>query len=87
MIGFCLVFTERFEPGSNSRLNSLIGESLEELGITKHQAPRYAMYATKDARLKSFTHWPSHLKQTPRMMAEAGFFYLGNISFIDNLII
>lgn len=61
----------------NSELNGLNGESLEELGITKHRAPRYAMYATKDARLKSFNHWPSHLKQTPLMMAQAGFFYLG----------
>lgn len=74
---------ERFDSGSNSRLNALISESLEELGITKHQAPRYATYATKDARLKSFNHWPSHLKQTPRLMAEAGFFYLGNIMFIS----
>jgi len=69
--------TEPLETGNNSRINALISESLEELGITKHQAPRYATYATRDARLKSFTHWPSHLKQTPRMMAEAGFFYLG----------
>ena len=67
----------------NSELNGLNGESLEELGITKHRAPRYAMYATKDARLKSFNHWPSHLKQTPLMMAQAGFFYLGNFIIMN----
>lgn len=60
------------------QLDSLVGNSLEELGITKHSGPRYSTYATLEARLKSFNHWPSHLKQTPRAMAQAGFFHLGN---------
>ena len=59
------------------QLNALVGENLEELGITKHSGPRYSTYATLDARLKSYNHWPVHLKQTPKAMAQAGFFHLG----------
>ena len=51
--------------------------NLEEMGINKHSGPRYPMYATVESRLKSFAQWPAHLKQTPAMMAQAGFFYLG----------
>lgn len=62
----------------NMQLNALVGENLEELGITKHSGPRYSTYATLDARLKSYGHWPPQLKQTPRTMAQAGFFHLGS---------
>lgn len=66
------------------QLDALVGENLEGLGITKHSGPRYSTYATLEARLKSFSHWPSHLKQSPRSMAQAGFFHLGrkNSSFV-----
>ena len=56
---------------------TLIGDNLEELGISKHRGPRYPTYATVESRLKSFNQWAPHLKQTPAMMAAAGFFYLG----------
>lgn len=62
------------------QLDALVGNSLEELGITKHSGPRYSTYATLEARLKSFNHWPFHLKQSPRAMAQAGFFHLGKSS-------
>ncbi|XP_045029942.1 baculoviral IAP repeat-containing protein 7-like isoform X1 [Daphnia magna] len=67
------------EPQSteNMQLDALVGENLEELGIRKHTGPRYITYATLDARLKSYGHWPPQLKQTPRAMAQAGFFHLG----------
>jgi baculoviral IAP repeat-containing protein 2/3 len=63
------------------QLNALIGDNLEELGIPKHTGPRYAAYTTVEARLKTFAYWPTHLKQTPRAMAQAGFFYLGVLLF------
>nr|SVE88493.1 EOG090X01XB [Daphnia sinensis] len=67
------------EPRSpdNMQLDALVGENLEELGIRKHTGPRYITFATLDARLKSYGHWPPQLKQTPRAMAQAGFFHLG----------
>lgn len=71
---------------NNMQLNALIGENLEELGIQKHSGPRFAAYTTVEARLKSFTNWPARLKQTPRAMAEAGFFYLGNILVLHLLV-
>ena len=70
---------------TNMQLDALVGENLEELGITKHSGPRNSTYATLEARLKSFSHWPSHLKQrenlSPRSMAQAGFFHLGRMRY------
>jgi len=66
---------------SYMQLNALIGDNLEELGIPKHTGPRYAAYTTVEARLKTFAYWPTRLKQTPRAMAQAGFFYLGDLNY------
>lgn len=71
------IFKEPRSP-ENMQLDALVGENFEELGIRKHTGPRYITYATLDARLKSYGHWPPQLKQTPRAMAQAGFFHLGN---------
>lgn len=38
---------------------------------------RYQQYLTAEQRRMSFTSWPTYLDQTPRQMAEAGFFYVG----------
>lgn len=59
------------EPRSpeNMQLDALVGENFEELGIRKHTGPHYITYATLDAQLKSYGHWPPQLKQTPRAMA------------------
>lgn len=70
-------------PSNNMQLNALIGDNLEQLGITKHSGPRYSNYSTFESRSKSFKNWPSHLKQTPSIMAQAGFFYLGKYECID----
>lgn len=71
------MYSLEVQSPSGSQLNALVGENFEELGITKHSGPRFSTYATLEARLKSFNNWPSHLKQTPRVMAQAGFFHLG----------
>ncbi|XP_046450026.1 baculoviral IAP repeat-containing protein 7-B-like isoform X2 [Daphnia pulex] len=86
-------FTSQFRPNASPdtelrspdsmQLNALVGENLEELGITKHSGPRYSSYATLDARLKSYNNWPSHLKQTPRAMALSGFFHLGTNDHVN----
>ena len=34
-------------------------------------------YSTYQARLSTFQKWPSYLKQNPKDLAEAGFYYLG----------
>lgn len=40
-------------------------------------APVYRRYESEEARVKSFELWPIGLKQRPRDMAAAGFFYTG----------
>lgn len=50
---------------------------LKELGIQAHSAPRQPKHATYDGRLRTFDGWPSNLRQTPEMLASAGFYYVG----------
>ncbi|XP_061177607.1 uncharacterized protein LOC133186369 isoform X2 [Saccostrea echinata] len=49
---------------------------LDPLGIN-FDKPKYPAYAVYSTRLSSFDGWPSHMAQTPREMARAGFFYAG----------
>ena len=56
-------------PGTNS--------NLQDLGIQEHSAPKQQKYATYESRLHTYTGWPTNLKQTPEMLADAGFYYVG----------
>ncbi|XP_060072845.1 E3 ubiquitin-protein ligase XIAP-like [Ylistrum balloti] len=38
---------------------------------------KYPQYCDFEVRVASFTDWPSQLRQQPRQMSKAGFFYLG----------
>lgn len=51
--------------------------NMTELGIQRHKAPQSPEYATYEKRLQTFKGWPKNLKQTPEMLAEAGFYYGG----------
>ncbi|WAR09145.1 hypothetical protein MAR_019103 [Mya arenaria] len=48
-------------------------------------SPRHPDYNTLTARINSFSGWPSHLDQNPRMMGEAGFFYVAENNSQDPL--
>lgn len=52
---------------------------LDPLGIN-FDKPKYPAYAVYSNRLSSFDGWPSHMAQTPRDMARAGYFYAGQCS-------
>ncbi|XP_017474492.1 PREDICTED: death-associated inhibitor of apoptosis 1 [Rhagoletis zephyria] len=39
--------------------------------------PEYPEYAIEAARLRSFAEWPRNMKQRPKQLADAGFFYTG----------
>ena len=50
--------------------------------IEDHPAPmvvgvKYPEYSSREVRLASFANWPKHLKQSPRLLSEAGLFYTG----------
>jgi len=47
------------------------------LGIQVHTAPCRPEYATYEARLQTYKEWPTDIKQTPEMLATAGFYYVG----------
>ncbi|XP_039307614.1 baculoviral IAP repeat-containing protein 7-A isoform X2 [Solenopsis invicta] len=46
-------------------------------GIHTHKGPQRPEYAMYEKRLQTFRGWPRDLKQTPEMLAEAGFYYCG----------
>lgn len=41
------------------------------------ERPKYPQYDSISIRLGTFRNWPTHLTQSPREMASAGFFYAG----------
>ena len=43
----------------------------------KHGGPLHPQYATLEARLRTFREWPPALRQKPKDLAEAGFYYIG----------
>jgi len=49
----------------------------ENIGIIKHTGPLHPNYATTEARLRTFREWPPALKQQPKELADAGFYYIG----------
>ncbi|RLU20359.1 hypothetical protein DMN91_006967 [Ooceraea biroi] len=53
------------------------GTEASNLGIQMHMAPSRPEYATYEARLQTYKKWPAHIKQTPEMLSDAGFYYVG----------
>lgn len=58
------------------RVLSDTGANLTELGIQMHTVSK-SQYTTYEKRLQTFQNWPKDLKQTPEMLATAGFYYQG----------
>ncbi|OXU22592.1 hypothetical protein TSAR_012529 [Trichomalopsis sarcophagae] len=70
------VSAEKVELG-NVKLMPGTTSNFTELGIQHHSAPRQPKHATYEGRLRTFQGWPSILRQTPEMLADAGFYYVG----------
>lgn len=49
----------------------------ETLGVISHHGPLHPSYATLEARMRTFRDWPPALKQQPRELSDAGFYYIG----------
>ena len=60
---------------------SQAGQVEELMGVIKHSGPAHPKYATLEARMRTFREWPPALKQRPKEFAEAGFYYIGTVSF------
>ena len=45
-------------------------------GIIEHSGPAAPKYCTVESRIRTFSAWPSGLRQTPEDMAEAGFYHI-----------
>ena len=54
-----------------------MGSNPEAIGILKHAGPLHPQYATLEARLRTFREWPPALRQQPKELADAGFYYIG----------
>lgn len=48
---------------------------IEWEGLIPNMRPAFPEYYISRARLRSFDDWPKSLKQTPKQLSEAGFFY------------
>ena len=64
--------------GPNVRyVNDKPPNDVENVGIIRHSGPANAKYSTTESRLRSFRDWPPALRQEPKQLAEAGFYYIG----------
>jgi len=64
-------------PNFFSKVGQGSAKENENIGIIKHNGPLHPNYATMEARLRTFREWPPGLRQQPRELAEAGFYYIG----------
>ncbi|CAH0390089.1 unnamed protein product [Bemisia tabaci] len=62
---------------TNSSSTSNDVPCLEKLSVQMNKQPDFPNYATYEARMKSYRHWPISLKLKPNVLTEAGLFYLG----------
>ena len=63
-------------PNSGPERNRL-GANSESMGIIQHSGPLHPQYATLESRLRTFREWPPALRQQPKDLADAGFYYIG----------
>nr|WAS29203.1 inhibitor of apoptosis protein 1 [Eriocheir hepuensis] len=47
------------------------------IDLPQHTAPKRKDFLSQESREMSFIRWPDQVKQTPKELAEAGFFYCG----------
>lgn len=74
---YILALTVEKEDLTNVKLLSGSTSDLHKLGIQKHTPPRQPKHATFEGRLRTFQAWPENIRQTPDMLATAGFYYVG----------
>lgn len=48
----------------------------EDLGIMTER-PKNPRFAVEAVRAATFRNWPQRMKQTPELLAKAGFYYAG----------
>lgn len=53
------------------------GQDDDKIGVIKHSGPYRPKYAPYEARIRTFKEWPPALKQQPKELADAGFYYIG----------
>lgn len=51
--------------------------TLASMGLPQHTGPKRKDFLALESREKSFVRWPDQVKQTPKELADAGFFYCG----------
>ncbi|XP_003492056.1 putative inhibitor of apoptosis isoform X3 [Bombus impatiens] len=62
---------------TNVKLMPGATSNLSDLGIQIHTTPKKPDCATYEGRLRTFNGWPENIKQTPEILASAGFYYDG----------
>jgi len=64
-------------PEKGTNRCTVMGSNPESIGILKHAGPLHPQYATLEARLRTFREWPPALRQQPKELGDAGFYYIG----------
>lgn len=68
----------RRQPTLNIPLNKQeLETNLSLIPVQSQLMTKHPDYVLESERLKSFAGWPEYMKQKPKELAEAGFFYMG----------
>uniref|UniRef100_A0A1A9VKX9 RING-type domain-containing protein n=1 Tax=Glossina austeni TaxID=7395 RepID=A0A1A9VKX9_GLOAU len=68
--------TDEVRPSTAAASTSTVGSGSDCISSTTFY-PEFPEYAIETARMRSFAEWPRHMKQKPKQLVEAGFFYTG----------
>lgn len=63
--------------GIEIRPNSVPERSMLKYALPKTSGPTFPDYVSLDKRIESYKDWPISIKQRPRVLSEAGFYYTG----------
>ncbi|KAG6443093.1 hypothetical protein O3G_MSEX002671 [Manduca sexta] len=66
------------EQHSMQKFDPTEAEESTTIQPTRLPSPQFPEYSSKSSRLLSFSGWPSHKRQKPEDLADAGLFYTGD---------
>ena len=76
-----VVNTQRLEPRQliqQDRAAATFPPGVVNNVVKRKRGPKHPQFVSEENRLLTFKDWPQAMPQTPKQLAEAGFFYLGN---------
>uniref|UniRef100_A0A182SMI4 Apoptosis 1 inhibitor n=1 Tax=Anopheles maculatus TaxID=74869 RepID=A0A182SMI4_9DIPT len=70
-------------PNETQNIASVSNQTALQSDSVRVYRPKFPYYQVETVRVASFKEWPKSMKQTPKQMADAGFFYTGKSDIVQ----